>query len=573
MKQRRVALSFKHYTELDDPSPGPIEDWSRVGSGLHASFGSLDKLYSKGAVPNIEKTNRWKGTAWKGEKVSAQMVLWSSEPVSGICFEFSDFESDKAVLLSGFAQARFVRYVLTDEFGDGDGCADRKPEDFPVYLSPDVLDNVSVFDKEENSTRPVWLTFDVPRDVKPGSYTGSLHIHAKKQDSRRFELELEVQPRVLPPPSKWKFHLDLWQHPYSVAHIHGVELWSDEHWALLRPLMKMLADAGQKVITTTIVDKPWASQTLDPFESMVTWIKKQDDSWVFDYTVFDNWVEFMMEMGVDKQINAYSLLPWSSALSFFDESVGQQVTVEVDPDSVEYVELWKPFIIDFRAHLEEKGWNHITNLAMDEVKSDKMQLMLAAMDELAPEFGLASADSERAYKLFPDRIRDLTVTYAFIIDKSDLDYRRSKGYLSTFYVCCREPYPNTFTFSPPVEAVFLGWYTVANGFDGFLRWAFNSWVENPLHDSRFRKWPAGDTNFAYPDARSSIRFERLVEGIQDAEKVRILREEFISVNTREAGLKLQKLDDALKEFTSDDGQGEFNELVNQGKLVLDEVSR
>lgn len=47
---------------------------------------------------------------------------------------------------------------------------------------------------------------------------------------------------------------------------------------------------------------------------------------------------------------------------------------------------------------------------------------------------------------------------------------------------------------------------------------------DPLTDSRFRAWLAGDTYLVYPDARSSIRFERLREGIQDAEKIRILKD-------------------------------------------------
>ncbi|HEY5368179.1 MAG TPA: DUF4091 domain-containing protein [Hanamia sp.] len=36
-------------------------------------------------------------------------------------------------------------------------------------------------------------------------------------------------------------------------------------------------------------------------------------------------------------------------------------------------------------------------------------------------------------------------------------------------------------------------------------------------------WPSGDTYFVYPGGRSSIRFERLREGIQDYEKFKILR--------------------------------------------------
>ena len=48
---------------------------------------------------------------------------------------------------------------------------------------------------------------------------------------------------------------------------------------------------------------------------------------------------------------------------------------------------------------------------------------------------------------------------------------------------------------------------------------------DPLRDSRFRTWAAGDTYSIYPGPRSSIRFERLVEGLQDCEKIHILREE------------------------------------------------
>ena len=77
--------------------------------------------------------------------------------------------------------------------------------------------------------------------------------------------------------------------------------------------------------------------------------------------------------------------------------------------------------------------------------------------------------------------------------------------------------------------------------DGYLRWAFNSWVSEPLLDSRFVTWAAGDTYLIYPGARTSIRFERLVSGIQDYEKIRILRQE-------QKPAALQRLNKALNSF-------------------------
>lgn len=565
---------FEFISEPENPNPKISEDWEKIDRGLHASFGSIDTRYDQNVIPNIDKRMDWKGVAWRAEQVSAQIVLWSREAVSGIHFEFTNFTGDNVEKLpKDIARARFVRYVLTDEFGEGDGCAERKPEDFSVSLSPDILDNIDKFDMDSNSTRPVWLTIKVPRNANAGIYSCKLYLYAEKINPKVFNLKLEVLSFVLPPASEWEFHLDLWQHPYAVARMYGVEVWSEEHWELMQPLMRILADAGQKVITTTINEKPWGNQAFDGYESMIEWKKNRDGTWEYDYTVFDKWVEFMMKIGINRQINAYSLIPWTSEIVYFDKVKEEKVIVRVETGSPEYVEIWSPFLMDFKAHMEEKGWLNITNLAMDEIKVDQMQSMLSVIDEIAPEFGLASADSEKAYKMYPDRIRDLTVTYAVMIDKDDLEYRKAKGYLSTFYVCCREPYPNQFTFSPPVESTFIGWYSIANGFDGFLRWAYTHWVEDPLHDTRFRKWPAGDTNFVYPGPRSSIRFERLVEGIQDAEKIRLLREHFKSLVSLDAKGKLEKLDKILSLFQKVLKQCEIPGLVSKGKQILIEISR
>lgn len=81
--------------------------------------------------------------------------------------------------------------------------------------------------------------------------------------------------------------------------------------------------------------------------------------------------------------------------------------------------------------------------------------------------------------------------------------------------------------------------------DGYLRWAYNSWVEQPLQDSRFRTWAAGDTYLVYPGCRSSIRFERLIEGIQQCEKIFILKEEYKKAGKVQA---IRKLDKQLEMF-------------------------
>lgn len=569
---QRPAKECSTYMEAADPSPDLTADWSVVKPGLMASVASVNDLYAKSSVPDVETSSSWKGSAWKGERISAQLVLWSKEAISQVEYEFSAFKSsDGGELPASIAQARFVRYVITDEFSNG--CGKRKPEDFAASLSPDVLDPLDCFDMEPQTTRPIWITIDIPSDAASGTYTSSMELFANGKKHSTFTFSIDILPRILPPVSEWEFHLDLWQNPYAVARVHGVEPWSDAHWEALRPLMQMLAGAGQKVITTTLNNRPWGGQTEDAFGSMISWTKKSEGGWQYDYTVFDNWVEFMMDLGIKSQINCYSMVPWGNQLYYFDEKTGEEVKIIAEPGTEGYADLWIPFLRDFITHLEQKGWKEITRIAMDERAPAEMQAMLKLLNETAPGLGVALADNHKSYKLYPDQLVDLCVAHGAVVEPDDRKYRESKGYVTTWYVCCADVFPNVFTFSPPAEAAFIGWYTVAAGFDGFLRWAYNSWVKEPLLDSRFRTWPAGDTYIVYPDARSSIRFERLMEGIQDAEKIRILREELQNDSSGEAKEKLDLLNQTLASFNIIEKPENLEGLMLKGKQVLEQISR
>ncbi|MDD4730167.1 MAG: DUF4091 domain-containing protein [Dysgonamonadaceae bacterium] len=542
-------------------------DWSAVPAGLQASVGNIDNLYMQHEVPEVASSTKWNGSAWKGERVSAQIILWSKDSVPSVELKLSDFKTDNGETISADnTQTRFVRYVITDEFAEG--CGRRKPEDYAQSLSPDALDNIDCINIDTETARPVWITIDVPSDAIAGAYTANLELFANGKQKENFTLSLNVLDKALPNFKEWAFHLDLWQNPYSIARTEGVEPWSDAHWKALKPAMQMLAQAGQKVITTTLNKRPWNGQTEDPFDTMIEWTKKADGTWEYDYTVFDNWVEFMMDLGITKQINCYSMVPWGNILFYFDEETKEEVKVSAAPGTKQYEELWKPFLVDFMEHLKLKGWENKTLIAMDERSPKEMKAMLALLKETAPTLGVALADNHKSYKLYPDQLVDLCVAHGATVDAEDRVYRAEKGYVTTWYVCCADVFPNVFTFSEPTEGAFIGWYTMAAGFDGFLRWAYNSYTENALVDSRFRTWPAGDTYIVYPGGRSSIRFERLMEGIQDAEKIRIVRAELEQDNSPEGEEKLAEFTQMLESFNVLEKPENLGAMLSKGKEFL-----
>lgn len=562
---KRPKKEFITFQEMQDPTNDTLSDWSNVKAGLHSSFISIDVRAPKSVAPEVEIKKSEKVTGWKGEKVSAQMILWTTADVDQVELEFDDFISESATLPASIAQARFVRYVMTDEFAEG--CGHRKPEDYAASISADMLDNLDNFNIEAKTVRPVWLTIDIPSDAVAGNYKGKLNLYAERKFVEDFEIKVEVVNQLLPEPSEWVYHLDLWQHPSAVARVHNLELWSDAHFEKMRPIMKMLADAGQKVITATLNKDPWNHQSFDAYADMIIWTKNEDQSWSFDYTVFDKWVELMMDLGVTDMINCYSLLTWNNQVHYNDMEKKELVTLELKAQSDEYAEFWTVFLKDFTRHLKAKGWLEITNIAMDERSPADMQAALKVLETAAPELGISLADNHKSYKQYPG-IKDISVGANSVVDKEDIITRRAEGLNTTWYVCCADPFANMFTFSAPAEAVYAGWHTVAADLDGMLRWAYNSWVENPLTDSRYKTWPAGDTYMVYPDARSSIRFERLIEGIQDVEKIRILRKQYSDENTSESLAKLNELEEAIKYFYTLEPSDDWNDKLNEAKKLL-----
>lgn len=556
------------FTELPDPTADTLSDWSGVSKGLQASFVSIDKRFPKSVVPQIPLTQTNKLVGWKGEKVSAQVLLWTGEEIDNIEVAITDFQSDNGTKLSNeIVQSRFVRYVMTDEFAGG--CGKRNPADFAASLSPDMLDNLSQFDLEAKKVRPVWISVKIPASAQAGKYRAEVQVTGKDMALKTLNVELEVIDQTLPAASEWGFHLDQWQHPSAIARVDSVAIWSDAHFDAMKPTMQMLADAGQKVITATLNKDPWNIQTFDPYEDMIVWTKHANGSWTYDYTVFDRWVQFMMGMGIDKMINCYSIIPWNNEIHYKDEATGKFVNVKADPGSPVFKELWGSFLVDFSKHLEEKGWLSITNISMDERDKKSLDAAFQLIDSVAPKLGVSFADNKKTYQRYPNS-RDISVSSKDPFSPADLIDRRSRGLNTTFYVYCATAFPNQFTFSDPAESTYLGWYAMAAGFDGFLRWAFNSWVENPMHDSRFRTWPAGDTYIVYPQGRSSIRYERMVEGIQDYEKVKIVKKALAEKGNTQASAKL---DAAIQKLNNPNRRDGWNDELNAAKSLLNELSR
>ena len=538
--------------EMADPHPTSPEVWNGTND-LGLGWGSIDSRYKKDDVPTLAKSLALLG--WRGERVNAQAVLVAPKAVESFEISVSDLKSGRNVIPASAVDKYFETYVMGEVVFKGD-----------TVLSPDRLVKAERMAVPARTVRPVWLTINVPRDAAPGKYKGSLTASCDGK-SLSVPFTIEVSKRVLPEPKDWKFHLDLWQNPYAVARYFNVPLWSKEHFDTMRPIMEYLASAGQKVITASIIQHPWNSQTEDHFESMVGKFKGVDGSWKYDYSVFDKWVEFMMSCGITEQIDCYSILPWHLTFEYFDASINCSRSVKMEPGSKEYEDYMLPFLSDFARHLRAKGWLDKTCIAMDERPKELLEHAYAIVEKADKGFKI-----EGAINYFGPEVAERMYDISFALrpglpvqmTPDQVAEHLGKGNRVTFYTCCSPQRPNTFTDSAPAESAFMGWFAAATGYSGYLRWAYNSWVKDPCVDSRFRTWRAGDCYLVYPDG-PSIAFQRLIEGIQDNEKIRILRDGLTPKQTALLDAQLQRIMDIDWEKSTD---AEAAKVINDGKALL-----
>jgi len=125
-----------------------------------------------------------------------------------------------------------------------------------------------------------------------------------------------------------------------------------------------------------------------------------------------------------------------------------------------------------------------------------------------------------------------------------------------------------------INCRWLGWYAYAHHYDGFLRWAYDSWQAYPMRDARYVYWSAGDCFMIYPGANSCLRFEKLREGIADYEKIRIIK----AFAAQSSDKHVREMNTALTiHLQSFNTEKEFNEEklkddIKKGKEMINELS-
>ena len=510
---------------------------------FHGTFGSTNKTYLQSDYDKImqeEIVDTNEVQAWLGDRVYSEIVLLTKKDAyQDLQVSADDFVDEHGnTILSEYIKPEFLKYTKA---ANPSGTATTAN----TVMTPDIIygDTMSL---DANMVAPIWVTMNIPQDAKAGMYTGKINVVLNGETLISFTQHIEVLNLVQPSIQESdSFYLEMWNYINSSARYYNVPFLSQEHLNILLPHLEQYKENGGKTLMATIVEEPWAHQIYDDCPSLVKWKMEADNQTLsFDFTEFDIYANFVFTNNLADTISCYSILPWNNKIMYTNYS-GEKIWVNPAVGSEQWTSLWTQFITAFTNHLDEKGWFDKIWIAMDERGRSEMNGAIKLIESIKNKDGKSFEMSGAFNTVISDVWDEMdhaspnissALNYGISNFRKLADARKERGLITSIYTCTGN-FPNMYNLSNPSEAAWTIWMGESLHADGFMRWAYDAWVKDPLNDASHSRFETGDVQMVYPGdkedltsgkipiPRSTPRTERLYQAIRDIEKLRYLKKQ------------------------------------------------
>jgi len=442
----------------------------------------------------------------------------------------------------------------------GDGYLTEKPDMVPDVLVPLEEENDCVCASKKYTT-VVLVQVDVPEDAPAGESVIKINFTANNPNVENCsaEMKINVAPVTMP------YHgikYSRWFYADCIADFHGVEIYSEEHWALIEKYIAAAVDCGLNMILVPIHTPPLDTQVgkTRPCVQLVD-IEYKDGEYTFEMSKLERFINLCKKYGVKSYEIAHMFSQWGAACApniMVTENGEKSYKFgwHVPSDAPEYAEFLKYYIPAVLAELERLGvadcsYFHIS----DEPGDGSIETYTRCLALVRPLVGDdAKIFDALSHREFWERgLVKIPVTIVNAIHHF-LECPVEEQWV---YYCCgpQTVYPNSFLAMPLFRVRAIGFMIYKYDIKGFLHWGFNFYNSafsqypiNPyLTTSGDSTLPSGDGFIVYPSkngAYGSLRGSIMRQALEDISVCRALeekigREAVIEMIDRESGRDLR----------------------------------
>ena len=418
------------------------------------------------------------------------------------------------------ARVRFVDYVSVEA-----NSWRTPPEELiataPAWIPDVIYDSLSA-PVWKDRVRPIWLTFNIPADAHPGTYTGQVTIFAG-EDELKVPVALQVHDATVP--AKRTLKVTNWGNLDAMQRWNGCQFYDERFWRFVKIYANNMAAHRQNMIIIPIFGFYSSAELVG--------VSADGSDLKFDFSHFDRYAQTFLEAG-------FSYLE-GSHLGWVDETIfswyvqdGRLARKNVPATSAESEKYLSQFLPALQSHLEQKGWlgiyyQHVRDEPGD-VHKATYDHTRALMRKYSPK--LMTIEATHSTEIDPPTIMVPLLSH-FGENYEFYKTLMAKGQEVWFYTACgpNGSYANRFLDIHLLKVRYLHWINFKYNAVGFLEWGYNFWEHfSPISDI-YTTWsvgplPPGDSYVVYPTPHGvldSIRWEVERDGIEDYELLKLLQ--------------------------------------------------
>ena len=467
-----------------------------------------------------------------GESFSYQLALHTPERV-----ELTHVvDSPIAPWVRVYSVVNTVMDVACYQSADDDYIT-KEPGIMPDMLLPMEGDHSRVH--LTNQAGALWITVRVPENAPAGDYPICIKLHAKtlrEETDLESTMTISVTGRnVLPQ----KTLFTQWFYADCIADVHKVEIYSEDHWALVEKYMALARELGINMLLTPIITPPLDTEigSHRPNVQLVK-MEKTGSRYHFDFTLLNRWVDLCQKQGICQFEMSHLFSQWglSATPNIWITEDGEEKLMfgwHVPARSQEYRDFLGQFLPALIDWLKEKGikdrtWFHIS----DEPHPEHIENYQYAKELIVPLIdGCTTMDALSDYSFCERGLVQIPVTKNDHIEPF-LEHKLERQWV---YYCCSQNQlvGNRYLAQPSYRNRILGLQIYKFGCEGFLHWGFNFYNSrksvkklNPfMYTGGDQGFPSGDPFSVYPIEDGVVPSLRAVifrEALQDIEICRTL---------------------------------------------------
>ncbi len=401
---------------------------------------------------------------------------------------------------------------------------DQPTPDYVIRKAPyrvfEALRPMKSGDPARGETDALYVSFVIPRDVQPGRHEGRLRVRTPIGEA---DVKVTVTVYAAQVPVQGHLRVTNWFSTARMARLHGLEPWSEAHWAMLRKYAALMRRGRQ---TDFIPVGPERTKT-------------GEGTWEFDFSRTERMIRMFLEEGF-----THIELPHIASHDRRKERVAPFVVnidgVLTSGTSHEAYVFLSQYLPAWREMLRRNGWYDLAiQHVVDEPNPedfDDYRIMAGTVRKFLPGVPLIDALGDPEL----DGAVDIwvPVSKSYEEHRDGFEAHRRRGDTLWFYTCCNPTgfYLNRLIDTELLRTRLLHWANWRYRLDGFLHWGLNQVIEeqDPFEDTcpphgpyKAFHLPPGDSHIVYPGKDgpwSSVRFEAMGSGIEDYELLRLVGE-------------------------------------------------